>query len=408
MFNFNSYSGLLLIGCLQALIFAVILLLRWRRDERLHDLFAALILVIGGMYAAQWMLGFAGWYDNQDWRSTIMFYLEWSHLTALGPLIWLYFRAVTNTDFVWEKKHWLHFIPALIFTLPPIGAIFYDFIIHALLGGNAFEGFGGSRGPAMDMLNENSFFGVLDTIEDGISKLLLPIYLIFTLKEYRKYRDYVGKQFANGAEYFLPGLRFLLYTFLIGLALAFVSEIFALASGVEAYSDVWPQYFAISVLVYAAAIQFFRLDARQTRQLRFEPETETEPSDKEDLQEDLDRWILKLEKQLATHQDYLEPDLKLADLADRIGANTSVLSKVINAHYGLNFNDFINAKRCEAFMKRLQNGEHKQHTLLSLALDSGFNSKSTFNRAFKKHFGISPGQAVKELVSNHDLTRPKP
>jgi len=190
------------------------------------------------------------------------------------------------------------------------------------------------------------------------------------------------------------------------LGLTYVSEIFALASGVEAYSDVWPQYFAVSVLVYAAAIQFFRLDARQTRQLRFEPKPE--PSEKDEPPADLHRWISKLEKQLDTHQDYLAPDLKLADLADRIGANTSILSKVINAHYGKNFNDHINAKRCGAFMKRLHNGEHEQHTLLSLALDSGFNSKSTFNRAFKKQLGISPGQAVKNLESNHNLTRPKP
>jgi len=211
MFNFNSYSGLLLIGCLQALIFAVILLLRWRRDERLHDLFSALILVVGGMYAAQWMFGFAGWYDEQDWRSTVMFYIEWSHLAALGPLIWLYFRAVTNTDFRWEKKYWLHFIPALFFALPPLAALLYDFIIYAWLGGNAFAGFGGSRGPTMDFINESALIGMLDTIEDAISRLLLPIYLIFTLKEYRKYRDYVANQFANGAEFFLPGLRILLY-----------------------------------------------------------------------------------------------------------------------------------------------------------------------------------------------------
>ena len=406
MFNFNSFSGLLLIGCLQALIFAVILILRWRRDERVHDLFAALILVVGGMYAAQWMFGFAGWYDDQDWRSTVMFYIEWSHLCALGPLIWLYFRAVTNTDFVWEKKYWFHFLPALLFALPPVGALLYDFVVYAWLGGNAFKGFGGSRGPAMDFLNVNTLIGALDTIEDAIARLLLPIYLIFTLKEYRKYRDYVANQFANGTEYFLPGLRLLLYIFLIGLALAYTSEIVALASGVEAYSDVWPQYFAISILVYAAAIQFFRLDARQTRQLRFEPKPEL--SEKDEPPADLDRWVSKLEHQLNTHQDYLEPDLKLADLAGRIGANTSILSKVINAHFGMNFNDLINKRRCEKFMLRLQKGEHKQHTLLSLALDSGFNSKSTFNRAFRKQFGKTPGKVVKELGSNDDLGRLKP
>ncbi len=395
MFNFNPYSGLLLIGCIQALVFATILLFRWKRDERLHDLFAALTLIVGGLYAAQWMLGFAGWYDDRDWRSTIMFYIEWDHLVALGPLTWLYFRSLTNTDFRWEKKYWLHLLPAMLFATIPICLTAYDFIGHALLGGNAFEGFGGSRGPAMEFKHTNSFMGFIDTSEDVIARVLLPIYLIFTLKEYRAYRNYVANQFASGVEYNLSGLRILLYTFLIGIGLAYLSEVVAIVSGIESYSDVWPRYFAISILVYAAAIQFFRLDARQTRQLRFEHSVEV----KEELPPDLDRWVGKLEKQLDTYEDFLKPDLKLADLAKKIGVNTSVMSKVINAHYGMNFNDLINARRCNAFMERIQNGEHKQHTLLSLALDSGFNSKSTFNRAFRKHFGYSPGKAVQNLTT---------
>lgn len=391
---------------MQALVFSIILGVRRRREERLHDLFASLILLVGGLYAAQWMLGFAGWYDDQDWRSTIMFYIEWDHLAALGPLIWLYFRALTNTDFRWERKYWLHLLPAVAFTILPIAFTLYDFIIHALLGGNVFEGFGGSRGPAMEFKHTNSVMDILDSFEDVFARIQLPVYLVFTLKEYRKYRTYVANQFANGTEYFLQGLRILLYIFLIGIGLAFFSELFAVLSGINSYSDVWPRYFAISILMYAAAIQFYRLDARQTRQLRFEPKPES--SEREEPPADLDRWVSKLEKQLATHQDYLEPDLKLADLADRIGVNTSVMSKVINAHYEMNFNDLINARRCDAFMARLQNGEHQQHTLLSLALDSGFNSKSTFNRAFRKQYGYSPGQAVKELASNDDLARPKP
>ncbi|MEO0731920.1 MAG: AraC family transcriptional regulator, partial [Bacteroidota bacterium] len=76
-----------------------------------------------------------------------------------------------------------------------------------------------------------------------------------------------------------------------------------------------------------------------------------------------------------------------------------VLSKVINGVYGMNFNDFINARRCEAFLRKIREGDHRRHTLLSIALDCGFNSKSTFNRAFRKHAGISPGQAVRELVA---------
>jgi AraC-like DNA-binding protein len=56
----------------------------------------------------------------------------------------------------------------------------------------------------------------------------------------------------------------------------------------------------------------------------------------------------------------------------------------------LNFNDYINSLRIEEFIKLYKADTNKQFTMLSLALDSGFNSKPTFNRAFKKLKGVSP------------------
>ncbi|MFM9911291.1 MAG: helix-turn-helix domain-containing protein, partial [Chitinophagaceae bacterium] len=61
-----------------------------------------------------------------------------------------------------------------------------------------------------------------------------------------------------------------------------------------------------------------------------------------------------------------------------------------NQAFGLSFNDYINQYRVEAVLEKLRNGEQKRQTLLSIAFDSGFNSKATFNRAFKKSMGVSP------------------
>ena len=60
----------------------------------------------------------------------------------------------------------------------------------------------------------------------------------------------------------------------------------------------------------------------------------------------------------------------------------------------MNFNDFVNEKRAEAVITKLKKGEHVENTLLGIALDCGFNSKTTFNRAFKKHTGASPKQYI--------------
>jgi AraC-like DNA-binding protein len=56
----------------------------------------------------------------------------------------------------------------------------------------------------------------------------------------------------------------------------------------------------------------------------------------------------------------------------------------------MNFNDFVNYYRVQAVVEKLKMGEQKTQTLLSIAYDCGFNSKATFNRAFKKAMGTSP------------------
>ena len=71
---------------------------------------------------------------------------------------------------------------------------------------------------------------------------------------------------------------------------------------------------------------------------------------------------------------------------------------MINNHYGKNFNDLINGLRCTAFQRKIEAGAHLRHTLLSIAMDCGFNSKSTFNRAFRKHTGYNPREAVKRIA----------
>ena len=76
----------------------------------------------------------------------------------------------------------------------------------------------------------------------------------------------------------------------------------------------------------------------------------------------------------------------------------------------MNFNDFVNQKRVEAIIKQLNQGAHISNTLLSIALDCGFNSKTTFNRAFKKETSITPKQFIeqyehKNLGSNDHLKR---
>ena len=87
---------------------------------------------------------------------------------------------------------------------------------------------------------------------------------------------------------------------------------------------------------------------------------------------------------------YLQPELNLSDIANRLKTNISVLSGVVNNVFGKNFNDFINEYRVKEFQERIQLLENKNITLLGIAFDCGFNSKATFNRSVKKFTGKAP------------------
>jgi AraC-like DNA-binding protein len=101
-------------------------------------------------------------------------------------------------------------------------------------------------------------------------------------------------------------------------------------------------------------------------------------------------WKSKIEQLFIEQKLYLEPELSLSDLATKLKTNTSVLSAAINQNFGKNFNDFVNEYRVEEVKRLLKDPTYAHLSLLGVALECGFNSKSTFNRAFKKFTGQSP------------------
>ena len=87
---------------------------------------------------------------------------------------------------------------------------------------------------------------------------------------------------------------------------------------------------------------------------------------------------------------YLNPKLTLAELANTLNTSANNLSQVINQYEKVNFFDFVNTFRIEEFKQQAKKNPH--FSILALALEAGFNSKSSFNSLFKKHTGQTPSQ----------------
>lgn len=112
---------------------------------------------------------------------------------------------------------------------------------------------------------------------------------------------------------------------------------------------------------------------------------------------DVDLIKEKMRTLIEEEQVFLQPELSLQQLANRLELPAHQLSQLINQEYQLNFSHFINEWRISYAVAQIKNGAHKTTTLEGIAYESGFNSRSTFSRAFKKKIGCSPKQFCDSL-----------
>nr|WP_319397436.1 helix-turn-helix domain-containing protein [uncultured Carboxylicivirga sp.] len=113
-------------------------------------------------------------------------------------------------------------------------------------------------------------------------------------------------------------------------------------------------------------------------------------------QHELQLQMKKLEDFIDTAKPYLDPQLSLAGLADAVQFHPNKLSFLINIQTQMNFNEFINQYRLNHFKLIAKDNKYAHLTIIGLAYESGFNSKSVFNAYFKKATGTTPGSWLKQ------------
>lgn len=100
--------------------------------------------------------------------------------------------------------------------------------------------------------------------------------------------------------------------------------------------------------------------------------------------------IERIENVMSLEKPYKNPELNISELSSQMDIKPHILSKILNEYYKKNFRDFINEYRVKEFIHLLSDARYQNYTFLALAHEVGFNSKSTFNLAFKKITRLSP------------------
>lgn len=400
LFQFGFYSSLLLISFSQGLIYSVLLLVKAIKTHNKSNYWLSLFIFLCSLYIAPWMLGFAGWYDNQPYRD-ILFYTPFQHLFLVGPIIYFYTQSLLNPSFKFSKKEAIHLIPGLLYLLYIVGIGVYDKLI--------FEDY---------YFYEDGMDKDFDSWYQNLGLISMIVYFVISIRYYNVFKKLMFQVVSYADTILFKWIKTYLIAFLVMLLLPILFDIIGLFyPEMKSYQGSWWFYLFFSIVMYYIAItgysnpihstisfkmsffdknQILLLDENQTN------ETETVIDIEHELfvkitSPEIEQWKSKIETLIQEEKLFENPELTLTDVAKKLDTNAAVISKTINQGFQMNFNDCINNYRIEAVKNRFADGEHKKSTLLGIAFDSGFNSKATFNRAFKKNTGKTPKEYIETI-----------
>lgn len=397
-FDFGFYSSLLLITFSQGIIFTLLILIKAIKEKTIANYLLSSFTFLCSLIVAPWMLGFAGWYDNQPYRN-ILFYLPFQHLLLIGPVIYFYTQSILNPLFKFKKKDILHFLPGILYILYIASLAFYDIVIVK-------ENYFYSDGMDKDFDPRYQDLGFISMI----------IYFLISIRYYTIYKKLIVNISSNAYQLLFEWIRNFLYAFLLMLIIKISFDILSIFyPKLNSYEGGWWFYLFFSIVLYYIAITGYSngvksnlgfdisLFENKTQLLLHKSNTleestvAIEPLEELKLSKEIEEWKLKITTLISTEKLYQNPELTLTEVAKKLNTNISIISKAINLGFKQNFNDFINNYRIEAIIESFANDEHKKNTLLGIAFDAGFNSKATFNRAFKKSTGSSPKEYLAKL-----------
>lgn len=393
LMTINFFSILLIatvsVGCL-----LILALLTSRQKNKTANYLLCSLIVLFSFYALIKIL--SNTQDITDFPFLIRTYRPVFVLACAN--FYFYCIALTMPDFKFKIQNLYHLVPVSIYSLLTLPFYF------------------SSNAEKIASLSQQPFT-LSWSIERGFFVLIFAVYFSLSYRVVSRYQASIKEQFSNTDKIKLDWLKKLTILFA-------VIWIVALFRFLSAYGKVgYENKFMVPILLCATIFLIawralkqpeifsdrwneqgsFRHQERNKLQNNFvEPvkESSVKPSpakyESSSLSEsEIEQYKLNLVEYLEQEKPYIDPDLKLQHLADHLGVHSHQLSQIINTHLQKNFYDLINSLRINEAKQRLIDPKNQQMNIVTVAFDVGFNSKSTFNSAFKKYTNMTPTQFKK-------------
>ena len=284
--------------------------------------------------------------------------------------VFLYFYVASVTNHFPKKKVIIlaHLLPTLLsylFLLPL-------FLLAPEEKATILENKGKGYSELLGLIN------VIFIFASGVVYVCWSSYLIW------KHKKNIRNQFSDIEDINLRWLQLLIF----GIASIWII-VFFFNNGTYIFTGV--SIFVILIGFFGVQQRDIFSNVKPVKQVPFEEKKVKYASSglSSEIAQDLYKNLIE---QITQKGYYTESTLSLNELAQKLDISPNYLSQIINEKDGKNFFDFINAFRVAEFKRLVAIPTNQQYTLLALAYDCGFNSKSSFNRSFKKHAGLTPSQ----------------
>ncbi|TFF33544.1 helix-turn-helix domain-containing protein [Mucilaginibacter psychrotolerans] len=345
--------------------FSAGLLIFSTKNKLANRLLGLLILAISG-WLVDAFFRVSGLYS----QNANLYFLPIYFSFGFGPLLYFYVRAITNAAFKFRLRYLLHFLPVLM------QAGFYWYV--------ALQDY---------KTRYNIWFNLhlpyTYRIEYDGTWLSLVVYLVLSLLIIKDYQRWLKENYSDIALKMLNWLKVCLLLMVMVCVFWLVEAVLRDARNLFYKYDVSNDL--LCLLIYILGIYSYR---QANVEVAYQPEVQL-PVDTTTTIADAE-VIAKIHTAMESGKLYLNTELTLAELAKYIDLPARSVSANINAAFNKPFNSYVNTWRVDEVKRRLAGNDLEKFTLLGIAFECGFNSKTSFNRIFKELTGFSPSEYIKK------------
>ena len=372
-FELSILNILILFGAFQGFLLSIILLTTKRLKKTSNQFLALLLFSLALLNLVSTME-----MPPNGVKNNFINYNPFFLVSLIPPSTYFFVLYLTEPNYKWKNKDFLFFLPLMI----EVGFRMFRFSFYLRADYLTSE--------------EHYTYNMLGNTLELVAVIFTVFVLIWSIKSLKQYENKLYENYSEVKSHSLAWLRNVLIAGAALTALWLVVTLSDYSSSTFSLEMAMTTLLCLTALIYWVGYSMIiRQELLDTP--IFAISNGKTSIESNELSSKTDEYYTQLKKMMEEDKIYQDPNLNMTILSEKTGLSNSYLSQIINQKDGRNFFDFVNEYRIDEVKQKMSDPKYSHYTILALAQDSGFGSKSTFNSFFKKTTGKTPSQYKREL-----------